>query len=487
MDLKIETRETADRQLEMTVEVPQENLEAALHGAARRLGSRTKIPGFRPGKAPYEIILKKLGDETVFDEALDSLGQEVYRKALEDSQIEPYAPGTLEEVISRSPLVLRYTVPLAPNVELGDYRSLRLDYQAPTVDDQAVADLMEELRQSQALIEPADRPAQLSDVVIVDVLGELQDQADHDTEKADGKLLDEKAVSVLLAESTDWPIPGIAEHLLGITAGEERSFDYAFPEDYGNESLRSLQAHFSLKCLEVKSRFVPEWSDDLARNIGDFDDLLSLRVKVRQDLEEQARRQAEADYAKEVIDKAVEQAEVSHPPLLLQEEVDGMLKDFERRLRSQHLTLQDYLKIEGRTEQEMRQEFEPQARERLKRALVLGRVVELENLEVQDDEISVELDRLSAPMADQAAELRKVLDTPGGRRRIALDLLTDKAVQLLAQIARGEAPQAKEAKDTPAPAEVVAGGGASQPNSETKNADPAVPAESESSPSEEQK
>jgi trigger factor len=481
--LKIETREIADRQLEMTVEVPQENLEAALHGAARRLGSRTKIPGFRPGKAPYEIILNKLGDETVFDEALDTLGQEVYRMALEDSQIEPYAPGTLEEVISRSPLVLRYTVPLSPNVKLGDYRSLRMEYKPPSVTDEAVESMMEELRQSQALIEPAERPAKLSDVVMLDVSGKLLSEPDGGSGKDGSKLLDEKGVSVLVAESTDWPVPGIAEHLLGIKAGNERSFDYAFPDDYANETLRGSKAHFAIKCLEVKSRFVPEWSDDLARNIGDYSDLLSLRVKVRQNLQEQAKREADAEYAKAVIEKIVEQAEVSYPPLLLQEEVDSMLSDFERRLHGQRLTVQDYLKIEHRTEQDLRQEFEPEARRRLIRALALGRIVELEKLEVPDDEINAELDRLSAPLGDQAGELRKALDTPGGRRRISLDMLTDKAVQLLTQIARGEAAEAP-AQPTAA-ASAAEGTEVSQPVLEQSPEDAAVEAESEGSPSEE--
>ena len=116
--LKIEQQDLGDRQVQLTVEVPAEQLDAAMQIAARRLSSKTKIAGFRPGKAPYKMVVQRYGDEAVFEEALDALGQEVYRKALEESGLEPFAPGALNEIVSRQPLMLRYTVPLAPEVEL---------------------------------------------------------------------------------------------------------------------------------------------------------------------------------------------------------------------------------------------------------------------------------------------------------------------------------------------------------------------------------
>ena len=121
--------------------------------------NKTRIAGFRPGKVPYEIIVKKLGDEAVFEEALETLGQEAYKEALETAEIDAFAPGTLDEVVSRAPLILRYTVPLAPEVDLGSYREVRLEFDEPEVTDEAVEAMLEELRQGQALIEPADRPA----------------------------------------------------------------------------------------------------------------------------------------------------------------------------------------------------------------------------------------------------------------------------------------------------------------------------------------
>lgn len=438
--MKIETQDLQDRQLQLTVEVPDDRVQAAMRAAARRLSAQSKIPGFRPGKAPYAVIVRKYGEEAVFEEALDPLGQEVYRQALERTEVEASAPGSLDEVVSRSPLVLRYTVPLAPQIDLGGYRDLRLPYDDPQVTEEAVDAFLEDLRQAQAIIEPVERAAAMEDVVIVDARGELLEPE----ESVSPVLMQEKAVSVLVAEKTSWPVPGVADHLVGALAGEERTFPYTFPPDYSNESLRGRPAHFHLRVLEVKSRTVPDWSDDLARTVGEFQDLADLRAKVRQSLEAQARRQAEEDYGRKVVDRVVEGTRVTFPPALVGPEVDDLIQELDRRLRDQKLSLADYLKIEKKSMDDLRTELEPRARARLVRALVLSQVIENEHLEVSDEDIAAEVTRLAEPWRD-SAEVRRVLENPAGRRRIALDLLSQKAVQRLVAVARGENPVADPA------------------------------------------
>ena len=436
MTLRIETQDLDDRQLRLTVEVPRERIEAAMHRAARHLSEHTRIAGFRPGKAPYELVLQKLGEEAVFEEALDHLGQEVYQQALTDSSVEAVAPGSLDEVVSRDPLVLRYTVPLPPEIELGSYLDVRLEFDEPSVTDESLEKVLDELRQQQAVIEPAARPALMGDVVVLDVHGKLLAK-EGAANPGEGILLDEHGVSVLLSPTTDFPVPGVSDQLAGSSAGEAKTIHHTFPEDYGNEALRGRAAVFETEVKEVKSRSVPEWSDELARNLGEFTDLVDLRAKVRQSLIEQATRQAEAAYAERVVDRVVEGVQARFPPVLLHEELDLMLRDLDRRLRDQRLTLADYLKIEKKTESDLRTELEPRARERLLKSLVLGKVVEAEDLAVAAEEIDAEIERLSSPLKDQAESLRKLLDTPASRRRIELDLLTDKAVHRLADIARG--------------------------------------------------
>jgi trigger factor len=460
MTLKIETQDLAERQMQLTVEVPDDQIEAAMHRAARKMSQRAKIAGFRPGKAPYEVVVQRYGEEAVFDEALDALGQDVYRQALEASSLDPVAPGALEDVVSRQPLVLRYTVPLSPHIDLGNYRQVRLPFEAPAIKDEAVEEVVEGLRQQQALIEPVERPARDGDVVVLDIHGQLAEAGDGETPA----LMDEHGLSVLVAEATDFPFPGAAVHWLGLTAGETRQAEYTFPTDYRNEALRNRKALFRFTCQGVKSRSVPDWTDELARTLGDFDDLADLRQKVRQSLEAQSLRQAESEYGEKVIEAVVAGSKVEFPPVLLRQEVDETLEDLDRRLRDQRLSLADYLKIEKKDETELRQELEPQARRRLERALVLGRIVEAESLTVEESEVDATLERLLESVSGSAENVRRALESPAGRRRIRLDLLTDKSVARLVQIGRGEAPPLEPTGgggEPPAPAaspDLVAGG-----------------------------
>jgi len=432
--LKIEKQDLEDRQVQMTVEVSDEQVDAAMQSAARRMSGRAKIAGFRPGKAPYKLVLQRFGEEAIFEEALDNLGQEVYRRALEESTLEPFAPGALNEVVSRQPLTLRYTVPLPPEVDLGAYRELRAPFEQPTVTDEAVDQVVEELRQRRAIIEPVQRAAADSDVVVLDVSGKLHEPLD------DGQtsLLDEKGVSVLVEERTNWPVAGVAAHLRGLNAGDEKDLEHTFPADYATETLRGRQATFHLHCVEVRSRTVPELTDDQAREMGSFTDVMDLKLKVRQELLEQASREAEGGYAQQAINALVSAGTFRYPPIMVHDELDQLLRDLDRRLQGQRLTLADYLKIEKKTEDDLRKELEPRAIERVKRALALGKLAEAEGLEVDETEVDGELERLTVALRASKETLRKAIDNPAGRRTLALDLLTDKAIRRLVAIARGE-------------------------------------------------
>ena len=450
--MKIETKQLEDQQIEMIIEVPDDDLEKAKRGAARRLSKSTKIPGFRPGKAPYQIIVNKFGEELVFEEALESLGQDMYRKGLEKAELDPYAPGSMDEIVSQEPLKIRYTVPLAPDVDLGDYKEVRVPFEQPTVSDEDVEEAMEELRQRQALIEPADRPAELTDLVIVDAFGELKDP----DEGQEAVILDAEDLSVLVEEDTDFPVPGIVERYKGMQAGDEVEFDYTFPEDHENEDLQGKDAHLKLTCKEVKSRLVPEWSDNLAQNIGDFESLLDLRVKVRENLQEQKEANAQAEYTEQIIEAVLSQAEIKFPPVVLEEEMDRMLREVATRLQSQNLTLEDYLKIQGQTIEELREELEPEAVERVQRGLMLGELVEQEGLEVEAPDIDAQIDKIMESFGGESSpDLRKAFSSENSKRRIALDLLTEQALDRLIAIAKGEAGKV-QAEEEPEPQEAPA-------------------------------
>lgn len=436
--MNVETESLEDRQVEMRVEVPQDRLQKALQSAARRLSKGMEIPGFRPGKAPYNVVASKVGEEHLLDEALDDLGQQVYREALEEAELEPYAPGSLEEIVSREPLVLRYRVPLKPKVDLGDYRSLRVDFEEPEVEDEAVEEVLEELRQNQAVIEPVERAAKMGDLVVVDVTGELVGE-DEGTQ-----LLDEKNASLILEEETAWPVPGIAEELVELEAGQETDVEHTFPDDYQNESLQGKTASFHFTVLEVKSRIVPEWTDDLARNLGDFDDLLALRMQVRENLKQELEQRTKSEYGEVVMEKISEAAAIQYPPVLLEREIDDMVHDLQHRLERRNMNLEEYLQIEGKSMEELREELGPDARERLVQGLILGKIVEEEGIEISDEQIDEALNRLVSAFEGDREEILRNLNNPATRRSVEVDLLTDQAMERLVQIAQGKGHEPEE-------------------------------------------
>lgn len=436
--MKIEKNELEDRQVELTVEVPQEMVSTAMRKSARQLSKQVKIPGFRPGKAPYDVIIRRFGEDAVFEEALETLGQEVYSKALDEAEVSPAAVGSFNDIVSRDPLVLKYTVPLPPEVELGSYEDLRVDFDEPEISEEAEEEVLAMLKQSRAVIEPVERPAELSDLVVADIHGALVSEDDTEEEDEDIQLAHDHSVTLLVSEEGDYPFPGIHEHLIGLEAGQEKEIQHTFPDDYESEDLRGRTATFTIKCLDVKSRDLPELTDELASEIGEFESIEDMRQKVRDDMLNRARTQALESYNQEVIQQVVDGSSISYPPALLEQEVDDMIQEVNQNLQQRSFNLEDQLKLENKTMEEFRKEIEPDAEARLKRSLVLGKIVEDQELTVAAPEIDAELSMIRArfPQADE--ELDQLLNHPIQRHRIQMDLLTRKAVERISLIARGE-------------------------------------------------
>ena len=460
--MKIESQAVENRQVQLTVEVPADRVRAAMHTAARRMSGGTHIPGFRPGKAPYDVVVRRLGEEAIFDEALEALGQEAYQSALEAEKLDPVRPGSLEEIVSRDPLVLRYLVPLAPEVEPGAYRDVRIAFKLAEVSDEALNAAMEELRESQALIELANRPAQLGDLVMLDVKAELKEPEEGEAPA----LLDNRGVTILLSEQGDYPFSGSAQYLIGMEQGQEKSVEHTFPADYPNESLRGRRAQFHLRCHEVKSRILPEWSDNLARNFGEAESLLDLRIKTRKELQERAQKRADEEYADAVLDQILEGATIHYPPALVKEKVEDVIRELAQRLALDKLSLEDYLKIENKTLEDLRSDLRPSAEKRLRRSLVLSKLVELEGLQVDENEVEDEANRLSSFFDQKSQSVREWFLEPRGRQRLTVDLLTAKARDRLVAIGRGDAPDlaAEPSVSTDGIRRAVPGGTAAEPD-----------------------
>lgn len=500
--LNVQTDHLDNHTARLTVEVDAARIDKAMREAARRLSHRATIPGFRPGKAPYQIVLNMFGRAYVLEQALETISNDIYREALEASGVEPYAPGSLED-ISEDGQKLVFVVPKVPTVTLGDYRAIRVEAENIEVTDEMVNKAMEELREDQAVIEPAERPAQLGDLVTMghlqlSVLIEYEDEDDEseddeeneeneekvsdededdeedddlgdDDEKDDEDDMDELVLLhrhdfdvVLYGDERDL-VPGLAAGIAGMSAGDEAEFLLEVPAEHEDTTTAGQTVRVEAHVAQVQSRTLPEWSDALAKTLSDgkFETILELRQDVRKQLVERAELQVRQNVAEQALEKMIEEATISYPEEVVQDMITELLADLESSvLRGQGLTIKDFLQISGQTEEQLRERYRARAELRAKSGLVFHEFLRQENVSASDADIDAEIERMSASFGeDQAPVLKQYLSSTQGRWSIGADLTTSRGVDLLVAIALGEdIPAPSPAPDEqPAAAEETAG------------------------------
>ncbi len=380
--MKVETERLENCQMALTIEVDEARAKRALRNVARRISRRAKIPGFRPGKAPYNVVARYFGKEVLSKEVLDELGEATYKEALDQAGLEPFGQAQLTDY-ETNPLVLKMVVPLAPVVELGDYRQLRLEANEETIREEEVNKALMRIQEQNAFWEPVKRPAQWGDLAIVDIEGTVKGET----------VIENKERELILEADSSYPLPGFSDQLLGLTVNEQREFILTYPEDFEDGDLAGQQAHFKIYLQDLKQEVVPDIDDDLARAVGNYETLEDLKAELRRELQ----AKAEQEFAHRALTALVERAQIEFPPMMLEREIDNWLKEFDQNLRRLNLNLENYLKMEKKTEEEFRQEVSPQVEERLKRSLALGKFIELEGLETGSEEaVDEALKRLAA-------------------------------------------------------------------------------------------
>lgn len=432
--------------MKLVVEVEPQPFEQAKRRAASRLSRQTKIPGFRPGKAPYHIVQRHIGEDAILDESLEILLKDLYPQIIDEAEIKPHGPGKLANILSIEPLKLEFLVPLAAEVELGDYQSMRYPYEPGMVTEDDIEEVLHDLRQRQAVEEPVDRAAQEGDHVFVRLSAE---QAIVEEGK-DSTLIAERPHSVVIApedreDEDEWPFPGFSRQLIGLSADDEKTLTHSFSEDSNFESLRGATAQFTVKVEDVKTRDLPDLSDEFAQSIGEYETVQDLKEDIRESLERQKQEQYDEDYDEKILSEIIEDATIKYPPQMLEEEIDEVIHQLEHRLQSQNLDLATYLMTRDMSEEDLREEVEPVAETRLKRSLVLLEISEQENIEIPPEEIQAEaeraLDVLSRTMTDEDLQkLSKDDLVPNLVSNIMVDMKINRTLERLRAIAsEGEA------------------------------------------------
>ena len=444
--MKVSTKKTPDSQVVMTIEVEPERLEEARGKALRKLAPRAKVPGFRPGKAPPEMLRRYLGEERILDEALDTLVPVIYREAVEaDESIDPIARPRLE-IETMDPLVVKATIPVRPTVELGDYQAIRVGKAPVTVEESRVDEALEALRKRAATLEPAERELRWNDVVRMDVDGDVEGE----------KLVDQQDVEVQLNEERRVLFPGFEEQLLGHHKGDIVEFELAVPDEVTSEKFAGKQCQFKVTIKEIKEEILPELDDEFAKQAGDgYESLVALRERIRGDIREYEEQQQTAQLQSQVVDEALKLSKVEYPPVMLDSEVERMIHDQAGHVEEGR-GLEAYLAAIGKSEEQVREEFKPIADERLRRSLVLTEIAEAEKIDISDEDVDAEIDRLSASGGAQAQQLRDLFSRDEGRRTIRRNLVTRKTLDRMIEFATSDGRSGGEAISvSPASAEAV--------------------------------
>lgn len=441
--MKVTTERLENCQVKVIVEMDAADIDKKVRQTARELSRMYNVPGYRRGKAPYHAVVRVFGREAVQQQALEDFGQELYDEALEEIEYEPYEVGELQDV-EWDPFRMTVLLPIRPEVELGDYRAVRVPFEPDPVTDEDVAGRLEELQDQNAQWVPVERPAAMGDQVVLDMEGRAGDK----------QIMSNEGHEMVLGLEPANPLPGFHDQIVGMSAGEEKSFVLTVPEEDYEEDVAGQEAQIQVRLHTIREEDRPPLDDELAMMVGDYDSLEDLKTAIREEMETQALQLVESEYLDKVLEAMIEAAtKVEYPPQAVDREADLVLGQMERNLAASGMQLDTYLGLVGKTRESYRQELRPSAEERLQKRLVLREIARLEGIEADPDEVDAEIDRLREVMGDEAEQLQDMFDSPEWQQSMAEDLVLVQTRERVTLIGKGEAPplEDKEAKaETPA-------------------------------------
>ncbi|MBI4759840.1 MAG: trigger factor [Chloroflexota bacterium] len=426
-----------NHEAKLVVEVEAEKIEQYKRRAARKIAERAKIPGFRPGKAPYHMVVLNYGEQAVLEQAIDMFVDDEYANILKEAGVEPGAAGTLEAIDSLDPVKLTFRVPLAPEVDLGDYHSLRMPYEWTAPSQEEVDKALADLRQMYATTENVEREAREGDFVLVDVKSELPE------------LNREGFATLIRAEEQDaeWPYAGFAKELIGMKAGDVKTVKHTFPEDWDVEELKGKEAEMQVTVKVVRGVTLPELDDEFAKTVGAGETLDELKEAVKKDVEARSKAEYDDKYFVELIEKIKEGATFKYHQHSLDHESEHVLQDLSNRLAQQGMDLDTYFKFRNTTREKfIEEEVKPVAKKRLERSLILDEIVRREKLEVSNEALDAEFNSTIGSLIMQGLDMRKIQGGKKGQQEFAQAVamesanrvLTRQALDLLKSIAIGE-------------------------------------------------
>ena len=433
----------------LEIEVAADEVNRHFATAYRHVAERTRVPGFRPGKAPRAVVDRYVGRASVVAEALDHLVNDSYESALDQVDVIPIDqpdvdidPSALAE---GSSVTFKATVPVRPQVELGSYTDYSFGLEIPEVTDEQVDGVLQELREQQGSLRPIDgRPAQDGDMVALKYTGTI------DGEAFEGGSSDR--LPLILGENR--MIPGWEEQIVGMEIGGTKGFDITFPDDYRVEELRGKEAHFEVELLDMRERVLPELTDEFAKSVAEVATVDELRAEIRDALSKRAEAEARHAYSDRIIDFATSNATVELPEVMITNEIEIMRDELRTRLAQQRIGMEQYLSLAKQTPEELTSELREPASRRVKTLLVLSAIAEREGIDATDEQINAEIAEQLERYGDDK-QLREYLTSRRGRAYLRMTLRNRTLVESLVDRSLGT-DEATSDDETKQPAAVTA-------------------------------
>jgi trigger factor len=432
--------ELPESRVRVDAEVPPEEVEKSIAQAARAVGRNMRVPGFRAGKAPAPVVIKRVGRDALLDEAVrDSIGA-WYSAAIDSAAIVPVGEPELDmgELPGQGqPLTFSIEIGVRPRAELGEYTGLEVGKRDPVASDEQVEEEIERLRERAGRLETVERAAAAGDFVVMDYRGTVDGEPfaggegrDQMVELGSGRL-----------------VPGFEEQLTGVKAGDEKTVTVTFPDDYGAEELAGKQAEFAVTVKEVKAKELPPVDDELATEAG-FDTLDELRDDIRERIGEGEERRVEAEFREAVLDSAVANAKVDVPDALVAARSRELWDQMVHSLSHQGISKEMYLQISGgRSEDDIVEEGKADAERQLRREAVLAAIVEAESIAPSEEELLEALEQAAPSERTSAKKLLERMKSAGRLDAFKAELAQRKALDVLAESAKPITVEQAQARD----------------------------------------
>lgn len=425
MSVKVENTENKN-EVKLSFVVEAEKFEEAMKKVYTKTAKYFNIPGFRKGKAPMQLVERQYGSEIFYEDAFNELVPEVYDAAIKENNVEAVSKPNLDitQMEKGKDLIFTATVQTKPEVKLGKYKGIeikKIEYNVSEEDINHEIGHMQE--KNSRLVSVDDRPVENGDITVIDFEGSV-DGVPFEGGKAEGHELE-------IGSNTF--IPGFEDQIIGMKVDEEKDIKVKFPDEYFSKDLAGKDAIFKIKLHEIKKKELPKLDDEFAKDVSEFDTLEELKNSIKEKIDVENKNKEKYETEEEAIKTVCENTEIDIPSGMIEVEIDNMVKDIEGRLSYQGLKLEQYLQMVGKTEEDMRKEFEDQAKKSVKSRLVLAAVVKAEKLEASEEEVGEKIKEMAKQYNRPEDEL---LANEQLRSYIAESMKTEKAIEFIVKNAK---------------------------------------------------